>query len=321
MADRQSAGDERLKRERAGRYLTPDGRFAVESESASTWYLVDQERQDQLGLPMVRGPFATLDAARDAIAAARAEPVGEMPAPPAPPSRRGGRDAAEPEPAPAPEPEPEPEQDAKPAGRASHPDRAERIAPPEPRGRATSAPPERPAAREPAEPEEPPWIARLPPARQAEARRLLGILERLGIDDPAIARRELEADLPGVAAARLAQRLASAVLERWTAGDDALDGLGQPLARRIRPHARARLDPAAVSVKRVRAAKLDPDDVAGVGWLAAVQALVDVLDVLEDEGRGPGSRGMPGWRLVEIDERGKLTGRTIVVDPTDLIER
>jgi GNAT superfamily N-acetyltransferase len=63
-----------LKRESAGRYASRDGRFTVE-QSSGRWMLVDAESTDDLGLPLVRGPFATLDDARDAIEAARSGPA------------------------------------------------------------------------------------------------------------------------------------------------------------------------------------------------------------------------------------------------------
>ncbi|TMD30137.1 MAG: GNAT family N-acetyltransferase [Chloroflexi bacterium] len=67
-----------LKRERAGRYLTRDGRFAVEQNSGR-WMLLDTEQTDELGLPLVRGPFGSLDDARDAIRAARTGPTPTSP--------------------------------------------------------------------------------------------------------------------------------------------------------------------------------------------------------------------------------------------------
>ena len=73
---------EKLKRERAGTYRSVDGRFAVE-QTSSGWLLLDAEQTDDLGLPLARGPFATLDEARDAIGAARTGP--------APTSAVGGR--------------------------------------------------------------------------------------------------------------------------------------------------------------------------------------------------------------------------------------
>jgi GNAT superfamily N-acetyltransferase len=78
-----------LKRESAGRYASRDGRFTVE-QSSGRWMLVDGESTDDLGLPLVRGPFASLDEARDAIEAARSGPaptsdlpkrIAAMPAP------------------------------------------------------------------------------------------------------------------------------------------------------------------------------------------------------------------------------------------------
>ena len=65
---------EKLKRERAGTYATADGRFSVE-QSSSGWLLLDAEQTNELGLPLTRGPFPTLDEARAAIGAARSGPA------------------------------------------------------------------------------------------------------------------------------------------------------------------------------------------------------------------------------------------------------
>ncbi len=67
--------DEALKRLGGGRWQTRDARFTIEPQSG-TWVVVDAEQVDDLGLPLVRGPFGSLGAAKDAIAEARAsEPV------------------------------------------------------------------------------------------------------------------------------------------------------------------------------------------------------------------------------------------------------
>lgn len=79
--------DDTLKRERAGTYRTTDGRFTVE-QSSSGWLLLDAEQTDQLGLPLARGPFQTLDAAREAIPAARSEPAPSLEIAPTETSRR-----------------------------------------------------------------------------------------------------------------------------------------------------------------------------------------------------------------------------------------
>jgi ribosomal protein S18 acetylase RimI-like enzyme len=63
-----------LKRERAGTYRTADGRFTIESTS-SGWLLLDGEQTDGFGQPRSRGPFATLDLAKGAIAQARTGPA------------------------------------------------------------------------------------------------------------------------------------------------------------------------------------------------------------------------------------------------------
>lgn len=63
-----------LKRERAGTYRTHDGRFTVE-QSSSGWLIYDAEQTDELGLPLARGPFPTLDGAKAAFAEARRGPA------------------------------------------------------------------------------------------------------------------------------------------------------------------------------------------------------------------------------------------------------
>ena len=64
----------KLARVSAGSYATGDGRFSVE-QSSGGWMLTDAEQINELGLPLVRGPFATLDAARDALDGLRSGPA------------------------------------------------------------------------------------------------------------------------------------------------------------------------------------------------------------------------------------------------------
>jgi ribosomal protein S18 acetylase RimI-like enzyme len=66
--------DSTLKREVAGRYVTRDGRFAVE-QSSSGWLLIDNDATDELGQALVRGQFGTREAAREAIDDARTGPA------------------------------------------------------------------------------------------------------------------------------------------------------------------------------------------------------------------------------------------------------
>ncbi len=70
--------DTALKRLGGGRWQTRDGRFTIEPQSG-TWVVVDAEATDELGLALVRGPYGTLTAAKDAIADAR---EGDAPASP-----------------------------------------------------------------------------------------------------------------------------------------------------------------------------------------------------------------------------------------------
>jgi hypothetical protein len=61
---------EKLKSLGGGRWQSQDARYTVEQESG-TWVVVDNEQTNELGLPLVRGPFPTLTAAREAIEAFR----------------------------------------------------------------------------------------------------------------------------------------------------------------------------------------------------------------------------------------------------------
>src|SRR3954447_9297275 len=61
---------EALKRLGGGRWETRDGRFQIEPESG-TWGIVDTTQTNEFGLPLVRGPFPSLKAAKDAIETAR----------------------------------------------------------------------------------------------------------------------------------------------------------------------------------------------------------------------------------------------------------
>jgi hypothetical protein len=64
------ASGEALKRLGGGRWETKDGRFTIEPQSG-TWVIVDSTQTDELGLPLVRGPYPSLTAAKDAIEDAR----------------------------------------------------------------------------------------------------------------------------------------------------------------------------------------------------------------------------------------------------------
>jgi hypothetical protein len=107
------ASGEKLKSLGGGRWQSRDGRFTVEQESG-TWVVVDRDQTNELGLPLVRGPFKTLSAARDAIEGFRETGPAKSPlaerladAADAPESRDGANSKppkAPPKPAPPPEP-------------------------------------------------------------------------------------------------------------------------------------------------------------------------------------------------------------------------
>lgn len=67
------------QRAEAGRYRSSDERFTLESDGAGRWFVVDEHEQDELGLARTSGPFATLEAAKAAAAAARDRPATPSP--------------------------------------------------------------------------------------------------------------------------------------------------------------------------------------------------------------------------------------------------
>ncbi|HEY8988615.1 MAG TPA: hypothetical protein VIM39_06305 [Candidatus Limnocylindrales bacterium] len=193
MARASDAGDSSLKRLGGGRWQTRDERFTVEPQSG-TWVVVDAEQTDDLGLPLVRGPFRSLGDAKDAIAAARSSPPAASPL-----ADRVERRRVEPEKQGA---EPSARRGAKTAARDGDA-RAISSSPPSPTLKAPKSPdrPPKETRRKPAEPAEPRWFAALEPEARRHARRLIARLEEAGAPDPdGMARRDIVGDVAAVAA-------------------------------------------------------------------------------------------------------------------------
>jgi hypothetical protein len=184
MAAKKTEDDRSLKRLGGGRWQTRDGRFTIEPQSG-TWVLVDAEQTDDLGLPLVRGPFRSLTEAKAAVEDARG-----MAAPESPLADRVKEARTRP---------------AK--THAAAPASVSREA-------ATSkgGPPPVKSARREATPEPPPeprWITDLGPRDRGRARRLIEQLEAAGVRDPeGVARQDLTGGVPTVARVALANRLA-----------------------------------------------------------------------------------------------------------------
>lgn len=164
----KAGGDEGLRRLGGGRWQTRDERFMIEPQSG-TWAVVDAEQTDDLGLPLVRGPFKSLTAAKDAIAMARGE------AAPASPLK-----------------ERKPAAEAEDAGHKPRESKAKAAEKPEP----------------PKEPEEPRWFRDLEPDDRRRAARLIDRLTDAGASDAeGIARRDLVGEVPAIAAYAIARAI------------------------------------------------------------------------------------------------------------------
>jgi hypothetical protein len=192
MAAKAAADDSSLKRLGAGRWQTRDERFTIEPESG-TWVVVDAEQTDDLGLPLVRGPFRSLGDAKDAIAAARSSPPEASPL-----ADRIGRRQTE-----AAGGQGKPADDSK-TEKEPTPGRRS-LTKPEP---AAASPKRKAPPGEPEEPAEPRWFAALEPDDRRRARRLIARLEDAGARDPeGMARRDIVGEVPAVAAFAIARKL------------------------------------------------------------------------------------------------------------------
>ena len=195
--------DAPLMRLGGGRWQTRDERFTIEPQSG-TWVVVDGEQTDDLGMALVRGPFPSLTAAKDAIASARssapaASPLAERI------ERRRREPPAERKPTPAPTRHGTPARPA--SGTGGEP-------PAEHRAKARTVPPSTgtrdPGAGPPKDgPQEPGWITDLEPAARGRARRLIARLREDGVTDAeGLVRRDIVGGVPALAAAAIGGRLA-----------------------------------------------------------------------------------------------------------------
>jgi hypothetical protein len=182
-----------LKRLGGGRWETRDGRFAIEPQSG-TWVIVDSEQADELGLPLVRGPFGSLTAAKEAIEAAReqgpaASPLAER--------LERAREAGQ----------------AAPTASTTAAPRRSAVGGGESESRTGSSKPS--TSTKPPEPESPPaprWLRDLEAADQRRARDLITRLQRMGVEDPEqVARSEVADGEPALARVAIERALTEAV--------------------------------------------------------------------------------------------------------------
>lgn len=184
-----------MRRLGGGRWETRDGRFAIEPQSG-TWVIVDSEQTDELGLPLVRGPFGSLTAAKEAIEAARGQ--GPAASPLAERIEKARQSALE---------TPKASRAAKsgsPAGPGPAPAKAE--PPPEPK--------------KPEPPPEPRWLRDLEPSDQRRARELIARLEKMGFEEPGrVVRAEIADGQPALARLAIERALAKAAASSGSVPD------------------------------------------------------------------------------------------------------
>jgi hypothetical protein len=237
--------DAPLKRLGGGRWQTRDERFTIEPQSG-TWVIVDGEQSDDLGLPLVRGPFPSLTSAKDAISSARSS--GPAASPLAERIERSRR-------------EPERGSEGKPRAASGSSEKGRSLKEAERRSERPTAPPsgkKKPEGKaEPPsdEPREPGWLTDLAPGERGRARRLIARLEEDGTPDAeGLVRSDVVGDVPAVAAAAIERRLAElgpdatpdAVADLLADGRDdrfdvrwrLVDGEGRPIV--LRPGSRRR---------------------------------------------------------------------------------
>jgi hypothetical protein len=184
-----------LRRLGGGRWRSRDGRFTIEPQSG-TWVVVDGEQVDDLGLPLVRGPFHSLNDAREAIDGARQAGPADSPlsARVEEARRRGGERRSR-----------GGQQRATAAPGATEAKPAERQKP--------APQPSPPKPKEPpAPPPEPAWFTKLDADDGRRARKVLRDLEKAGISDAeSIARSEVADGRPALARLAIEQRIRAAI--------------------------------------------------------------------------------------------------------------
>jgi hypothetical protein len=190
MAAKKADDDRSLKRLGGGRWQTRDERFTIEPQSG-TWALVDAEQADDLGLPLVRGPFRSLTEAKAAVEAARGTAAPKSPLAGRVIEAASGRRAT----STATKPEPKPKLDDRTgSSRAKEKPTAE----PEPQPPAPGPPPE------------PRWIADLGSRDRGRARRLIEALEMAGVRDAEnVVRQDVTGGVPTVARVAIANQVAA----------------------------------------------------------------------------------------------------------------
>lgn len=163
-----------LKRLGGGRWETRDGRFAIEPQSG-TWAVVDNEQTNELGLPLVRGPYKSLTAAKEAIEVAR---EGAVPESPLADRLKNAK--------------------AKPKAKASK--------------ETAKAGDVAASTKEPEPAPEPKWLRDLDNTDRRRARELIELLAKHDVEDAeATARSEIARDQPAVARIALERRLRRAI--------------------------------------------------------------------------------------------------------------
>jgi len=242
--------DAPLKRLGGGRWQTRDERFTIEPQSG-TWVVVDGEQTDDLGMALVRGPFPSLTAAKDAISSARSSGPAASPL-----AERIERRRQEP----AREAEPKTKKTKGRSGSAATSPAMSAHQPEEDKPAARSTPARtgkqsRKGAASDEEPEEPGWLSDLDAAERGRARRLIARLEEDGVSDAeGLVRRDVVGDVPALAADSIRRRLdelgneaaPDAVADLLAEGRDErlgvrwrlVDGEGRPIVLDRRPRAR-----------------------------------------------------------------------------------
>ena len=187
--------DTSLKRLGGGRWQTRDERFTIEPQSG-TWVVVDAEQTDDLGLPLVRGPYGSLGAAKEAIATARdTEPAASPLA-----ARLRDRPAAA--------SSPQADRSGKKRASESRPGAGDSGAAASGSRTTTAAAAKRAKPEPPEPPAEPRWVQALEPADRRRAKRLIDRLEEAGASDPeGIARRDIVGEIPVAAAFAIAREV------------------------------------------------------------------------------------------------------------------
>jgi hypothetical protein len=153
------------------------------------------------------------------------------------------------------------------------------------------------------------WLATLSPTQQAQARRWIDELARLGAPDPGQwVRSELSEGIAQRARFLFLRGLWDRAINRWI--DSPKNWIEQHIARSLKAP-NGYFAEAGAAMDRLVKLGASPEDLGQVARYIAYSTAFDVVHRVDETCEEDASDEMPGWALIELDAAGSPTGRAV----------